>query len=304
MNNTPKQTEDILKEWAYKIQHAESDDAALEMVKAIHLEGYQQGVLKQFIKKDTQRECKCNCAQRPHAPDCYIFHCLHATQEKCHCGDGCPTEDVCCGEKLTEKEQEDLIKELDKPQDTQERCLDCTDGIPTGSGMCEKHSKEFKEMYGPKPQDTESWEKKFDEKFIEGLNFYALQLSPRETKILEMRFGKVDGVTHTLEEAGKEFGVTRERIRQIEEKAMEKLRQKEEIKSFIKDLLKKEREKEYEKAVAKLALGAKNFDTKQTRTQTIDEIIGMVEVEYRKAEDANFKGGIAHTINLLTSLKE
>src|SRR3990167_5637970 len=148
------------------------------------------------------------------------------------------------------------------------------------------------------------WELEFDEKFIKGLNFYALQLSPRETKIFEMRFGKTDGVTHTLEEVGKEFGVTRERIRQIEEKAMEKLRQKEEIKSFIKDLIKKEREKEYEKAVAKLALGAKNFDTKQTRTQTIDEIIGMVEVEYRKAEDANFKGGIAHTINLLTSLKE
>jgi RNA polymerase primary sigma factor len=49
-------------------------------------------------------------------------------------------------------------------------------------------------------------------------------LQPREQKILEMRFGLVDGVTHTLEEVGKEFGVTRERIRQIEAKALEKIR--------------------------------------------------------------------------------
>ncbi|MBI2990442.1 MAG: sigma-70 family RNA polymerase sigma factor [Candidatus Magasanikbacteria bacterium] len=48
-------------------------------------------------------------------------------------------------------------------------------------------------------------------------------LSPREKKILEMRFGLADGVTHTLEEVGKEFGVTRERIRQIEAKALEKI---------------------------------------------------------------------------------
>jgi len=49
-------------------------------------------------------------------------------------------------------------------------------------------------------------------------------LTPRERKILEMRFGLVDGVTHTLEEVGKEFGVTRERIRQIEAKALEKIK--------------------------------------------------------------------------------
>lgn len=49
-------------------------------------------------------------------------------------------------------------------------------------------------------------------------------LSPREQKILEMRFGLVDGVAHTLEEVGQEFEVTRERIRQIEAKALEKIR--------------------------------------------------------------------------------
>ncbi len=48
-------------------------------------------------------------------------------------------------------------------------------------------------------------------------------LTPREQKILEMRFGLEDGVAHTLEEVGQEFGVTRERIRQIEAKALEKI---------------------------------------------------------------------------------
>jgi RNA polymerase primary sigma factor len=50
------------------------------------------------------------------------------------------------------------------------------------------------------------------------------ELSPREQKILEMRFGLIDGVAHTLEEVGQEFDVTRERIRQIEAKALERIR--------------------------------------------------------------------------------
>ncbi|KKT35221.1 MAG: RNA polymerase sigma factor [Parcubacteria group bacterium GW2011_GWA2_44_12] len=49
-------------------------------------------------------------------------------------------------------------------------------------------------------------------------------LNPREQKIIEMRFGIPDGVPHTLEEVGSEFGVTRERIRQIEAKAIEKIK--------------------------------------------------------------------------------
>ncbi len=54
-------------------------------------------------------------------------------------------------------------------------------------------------------------------------------LSEKEKRILEMRHGLNDGVTHTLEEVGKEFGVTRERIRQIEAKAHDKIRQHENI---------------------------------------------------------------------------
>jgi len=52
-----------------------------------------------------------------------------------------------------------------------------------------------------------------------------IDLSSREQKILEMRFGLKDGITHTLEEVGQEFGVTRERIRQIEAKSLERMRQ-------------------------------------------------------------------------------
>jgi len=54
-------------------------------------------------------------------------------------------------------------------------------------------------------------------------------LSEKEKQILEMRHGLMDGVTHTLEEVGQKFGVTRERIRQIEAKAHEKIRQHEKV---------------------------------------------------------------------------
>lgn len=52
----------------------------------------------------------------------------------------------------------------------------------------------------------------------------SVELTPRERKILAMRFGLEDGIIHTLEEVGKEFGVTRERIRQIQAKALERIR--------------------------------------------------------------------------------
>lgn len=54
-------------------------------------------------------------------------------------------------------------------------------------------------------------------------------LNPKERKILELRYGLNDGVQHTLEEVGQEFGVTRERIRQIEAKVHDKLRNNEKI---------------------------------------------------------------------------
>jgi RNA polymerase primary sigma factor len=65
---------------------------------------------------------------------------------------------------------------------------------------------------------------------------FLQSLAPREQKILKMRFGLEDGRTHTLEEVGKEFGVTRERIRQIEAKALQKIKkneQSEKLKDYL-----------------------------------------------------------------------
>lgn len=61
-------------------------------------------------------------------------------------------------------------------------------------------------------------------------------LTPREAKVLMMRFGIGMNTDHTLEEVGKQFDVTRERIRQIEAKALRKLRhpsRSEKLRSFI-----------------------------------------------------------------------
>lgn len=59
---------------------------------------------------------------------------------------------------------------------------------------------------------------------VEQLHHILGELTPKERKILAMRHGLDDGIYHTLEEVGQEFGVTRERIRQIEAKALEKIR--------------------------------------------------------------------------------
>ncbi|HCO43522.1 MAG TPA: RNA polymerase sigma factor RpoD, partial [Gammaproteobacteria bacterium] len=61
-------------------------------------------------------------------------------------------------------------------------------------------------------------------------------LTPREAKVLRMRFGIEMNTDHTLEEVGKQFDVTRERIRQIEAKALRKLRhptRSEKLRSFL-----------------------------------------------------------------------
>ena len=65
-----------------------------------------------------------------------------------------------------------------------------------------------------------------------------MTLQEREQEVLELRFGLVDGTSHTLEEVGKKFNVTRERIRQIEAKALRKLRhpsRAKKLKDFLSD---------------------------------------------------------------------
>jgi RNA polymerase primary sigma factor len=71
----------------------------------------------------------------------------------------------------------------------------------------------------PEPDDAAS-----AQLLREQLRTILKSLNPRERQVLEMRFGLKDGQSHTLEEVGQAFGVTRERIRQIEAKALRKLR--------------------------------------------------------------------------------
>jgi len=71
----------------------------------------------------------------------------------------------------------------------------------------------------PEPDDAAS-----AQLLREQLRTILKSLNPRERHVLEMRFGLKDGQSHTLEEVGQAFGVTRERIRQIEAKALRKLR--------------------------------------------------------------------------------
>ncbi|MEI8223576.1 MAG: sigma-70 family RNA polymerase sigma factor [bacterium] len=73
--------------------------------------------------------------------------------------------------------------------------------------------------------DREASKRILQDQFKDILN----DLSPKEQKIIEMRYGLIDGINHTLEEVGKEFGVTRERIRQIEAKVHDKIRANEKI---------------------------------------------------------------------------
>ena len=63
-----------------------------------------------------------------------------------------------------------------------------------------------------------------DNSLKEEIKNVLMTLQEREQEVLELRFGLVDGTSHTLEEVGKKFNVTRERIRQIEAKALRKLR--------------------------------------------------------------------------------
>ena len=73
--------------------------------------------------------------------------------------------------------------------------------------------------------DREASKRILQDQFKDILN----DLSPKEMKIIEMRYGLLDGINHTLEEVGKEFGVTRERIRQIEAKVHDKIRGNEKV---------------------------------------------------------------------------
>ncbi len=100
--------------------------------------------------------------------------------------------------------------------------------LPVGDDEDKSTLSEFiKDDKGLTPDQTTS-HTLLREKIIEIMD----ELTPREREIISLRFGLHDGVTHTLEEVGQKFGVTRERIRQIEAKALEKMRENEKSKAL------------------------------------------------------------------------
>ena len=100
--------------------------------------------------------------------------------------------------------------------------------MPVGEDEEDSILAEFIEDEKTAPPSLEAARKLLKERLKEIL----VDLTPREQKIISMRFGLDNGVTHTLEEVGNEFGVTRERIRQIEAKALEKIREHEALKKL------------------------------------------------------------------------
>ena len=119
---------------------------------------------------------------------------------------------------------EDLAAELDMPQDKVREILKVAqEPISLESPIGEEedsHLGDFIPDYdAPVPEEAAT-----HTLLREQLNEVLATLTPREAKVLSLRFGIEDGHPRTLEEVGKEFNVTRERIRQIEAKALRKLR--------------------------------------------------------------------------------
>ncbi len=102
---------------------------------------------------------------------------------------------------------------------------------PVGDDKDSSLSEFIEDVDGKQPHEMAA-----DQLLKEQVGEVLALLTPREQKILRMRFGLEDGRSHTLEEVGLEFGVTRERIRQIEAKALTKLRKHRESKK-LKDYL-------------------------------------------------------------------
>ncbi len=124
--------------------------------------------------------------------------------------------------ELSPKKVQDIIKIAQKPQSLE---------TPIGEDGENSLIDIIADEYTASPQElaTFSFLKKQINEILEGL-------SDRERKVIELRFGLRDGVTRTLEEVGHEFNVTRERIRQIEAKALKRMKS-EEVAQALRDYL-------------------------------------------------------------------
>lgn len=123
---------------------------------------------------------------------------------------------------LTPKKVQEIIKIAQKPQSLE---------TPIGEDGENTLMDIIADEYAASPQELATFS--FLKKQI---NEILMGLTDRERKVLELRFGLRDGVTRTLEEVGHEFNVTRERIRQIEAKALKRMKS-EEVAQALRDYL-------------------------------------------------------------------
>lgn len=124
--------------------------------------------------------------------------------------------------EITPKKVQEIIKIAQKPQS-----LETPIGEDGENTLIDIIADEY--TASPSEMATFSFLKKQINEILEGL-------TDRERKVLELRFGLTDGVTRTLEEVGHEFNVTRERIRQIEAKALRRMKS-DEVAQALKDYL-------------------------------------------------------------------
>jgi RNA polymerase primary sigma factor len=132
------------------------------------------------------------------------------------------TKEVAKEMDLTVEKVQEIIKIAQKPQS-----LETPIGEDNENSLIDIIPDEFTAS----PAELATWS--FLKKQI---NEILSTLSDRERKVLELRFGLRDGVARTLEEVGHEFNVTRERIRQIEAKALKRMKS-DEIAQALRDYL-------------------------------------------------------------------